>query len=121
MELTEHKARELYHFCNETADALRPVLNSNNPELNESYWTSTLQNFVKVIESILQPGLNIDFIKVDETFIKDAHLRIFTNALNSMLPDHFSNLNPKETIGTTVIISNQIAKLALKELYGVEL
>jgi hypothetical protein len=121
MELTEHKARELYHFCNETADALRPILNMQNPNPSESYWISTLQNFIKVIESILQPGLNIDFVKVDETFIKDAHLRIFSNTLNSMLPDHFSNLNPKETINTTVILSNQIAKLALKELYGVTL
>lgn len=113
-------ATALFQSSNELANLLRGGLNTSDfSQLDAEKFTSKLQAFKQIIETILED--NKGFKVVDEYFIKEAHLRIFSQALNSILPDRYSHLNPNETIQASILQANLISKLSLKELYGVEL
>ena len=54
MELNQESASTLFHYCNEMANALRGVLNTNKyNDIDKAYFEEKLIQFVKIIEDIL--------------------------------------------------------------------
>jgi len=113
MKFTNESASTLFHYCFELSDALRPVIGSKQYDsIDKKFWIDKLTELKNIVDGIL--GNNK--ITIDDEFIKYAHLGIFIQALNSFLIEPLY-INWNEDI----IKANQITKLALKELYGVEL
>ena len=113
MEFTNESASTLFHYCFELSDALRPVIGSKQYDsVDKKFWIDKLTELKNIVDGILDNHK----ITIDDEFIKIAHLRIFSNALNSLLKD-----SPDINLDGDIINANKITKLALKELYGVEL
>jgi hypothetical protein len=113
MQFTNESASTLFHYCFELSDCLRPIIGSKQfDEVDPVFWNDKLNELKRIIDGILEN----DKITIDDEFIKDAHLKIFSQVLNSFLVTN-TNQNFEEDI----IGANKITKLALKELYGIEL
>ena len=113
--LDRENTLKLYHYCTEIADALRPFLNTPDiySQADPAFWLPKLTEFKEIIRGMLPPDMKMEF-SITPEFIKEAHLRIFSNILSQQ------NLNNLDSF-TQILMANNITKQAIKELYGVEL
>lgn len=117
MQLTEKNLLAFYHYATSLVDAIRPMLNTKNFDNieNPEYWHKSLSEFKTIISNILED--QNESIPLTDEFIKKVHLRLFGEILNAKIQTGLSLTNQ-----TTIILeSNQLAKLCMKELLGVEL
>ena len=106
----------LFHFCNELANALRAPLNTGKfQDMDVEYWQDKLTEFKIVIDSILNNDKKILSLEMTPEFINNAHLEIFTKLLLKL---EFDSMELNKSI---IVYCNDLTKLAMIELYGVEL
>jgi len=113
MEFNQENSSTLFHYCNELADALRGVLNIQQyNSVDQIFWEQKLNELKRIINNILDEE-KTEIRNITDDFIREAHLRIFSNVLSSTVME--------EPYLEDILNANEITKLALKELYGIKL